>query len=167
MATLLARIREAWEKITGRDEEQPSRDRLNEDVAFLRRLAANARSRPRSLTAGDLATSDPSVHEKLKCGEDVVGYVAVTGCDNFHILGRFWVGPDFGRYEDVLRKTYHSFDDRAPGWSDALDEVDTLGLYLEAPRSGEVERIRDFQLEGLDGLRTREGVPIEFKYIGA
>jgi hypothetical protein len=86
-----------------------------------------------------------------------------VGCDNFHILGRFRAGPAYDQYEELLARTY---DREAANWLDALEAVDALGLQLVTVK-GEPVKIRDFQLEALDQVRSPSGVPVEFKFIQA
>lgn len=92
---------------------------------------------------------------------DIVGYVRIVGCDNFHIFGRFRAGPAYERYKELLARTH---DQEKQGWLDALDAVDGLGLRLVNAK-GESVRIRDFQLEALEQRRGASGVPVEFKFI--
>src|SRR5262245_25789335 len=93
----------------------------------------------------------------LNCGDDEVGTGSITGCDNFHIVGRFRAGPGFPRYEGLLSRVYRLWETDAPEWIDSLEEVNDLHLYLLDPNTGEVTPIRDFQLEGLTRIRDAAG----------
>lgn len=103
----------------------------------------------------------------LKRGDDTIGYVLIVGCDNWHILGRFRAGPDYSSYEELLETAYREFDQETGEWLDVLEEVNNLGLRLESPTGDWAKNIRDFQPEGLECLREKDGVPVEFKFFGA
>ncbi len=102
----------------------------------------------------------------LMRGSEVVGYVCIVGCDNFHILGRFRAGPAFAQYEGLLAETYRRWATGADDWLGALEAVDGLGLRL-VDSSGEARNIGDFQLGALEQVHDPAGVPVEFKFIGA
>jgi hypothetical protein len=99
-------------------------------------------------------------------GSEVVGFVRIDGCDNFHILGRFRAGPAFAQCEGTLAEAYRRWAADADDWLDALEAVDQLGLRL-VDAAGAGRSIRDFQLEALDQVRDPGGVPVEFKFIQA
>src|SRR5262249_55338615 len=102
----------------------------------------------------------------LMRGLDVVGYVCIVGCGNFHILARFRAGPAFSRCERLLAETYRRRAADADVWLDALEAVDRLGLQL-VDAAGKARNIRDFQLEALEQVHDPGGVPVEFKFFGA
>jgi hypothetical protein len=99
-------------------------------------------------------------------GPEVVGFVRIDGCDNFHILGRFRAGPAFAQYEELLAEAYMRCVADACDCLEALEAIDGLGLRL-VDATGQARYVRDFQLEALVRVRNPGGVPVSFKFIGA
>lgn len=108
--------------------------------------------------------SQPKWHS-LRCGENEIGHVRVDGAENFYVHGRFRAGQKFAEYEPLFTRAYQAWSDNAEDPLDILEEVNTLGLYLVDPLTGNASAIRDFQLAALDEIRDKEGVPVEFKFV--
>jgi hypothetical protein len=95
----------------------------------------------------------------------VLGYLVVDDLDMFHIIGRFWPGPDFPRHEPLLTTARRKRAEDADDWLETLEGVNVLNLSLEDPVTGRRTPIRDFQLDGLSQLREPQGESCEFKFV--
>lgn len=114
----------------------------------------------------------PEYGDRLKCGEHFIGIVSIRSSDNFFVLGDFRPGSDYEPYRhrfemlaDLLAQRDELVDrdvpeDELDRLSDridlAFDDLNTLELYLESPKTGECSRIRDFWI-----TRQRS---VEFKF---
>src|SRR3954463_3064127 len=87
-------------------------------------------------------------------GSDLIGYVVVTGCDNYWWLGVFTPAKDFDKYrqffdrERELNGLVHQAGEDAyvaasDAWRGALEKINELGMRLGDPG----EPIRDFKID--------------------
>jgi hypothetical protein len=88
-----------------------------------------------------------STKEELRCGEDLIGYVAMTGCDHYWILGSFTPGRDYEKYRplfeqerELSRRADASsngpeglHDEHREAWEAALEAINELGLTWGDP----------------------------------
>jgi hypothetical protein len=100
----------------------------------------------------------------LRRGTDVVGYVAVTGGNNYWFLGTFIPGPDFEKYrplfereQELSRQTDEADGDAyfaaSDAWQDALEIINRLDLQMVDPG----EPIRDFKIDDQSRVEFKMG----------
>lgn len=87
--------------------------------------------------------------QRIRCGEQIVGFVSIDNVDMFHVLGHFEPGPDFSQYAAALhrlQKLMAEFEtDATENWIDELESINDFGFVIEL-RNGKVQPIRDFKL---------------------